>query len=219
MIPTEEQIFDYFLGKASPDMSRQVSAYLKANPGKARELKEWADLEASFKEFPLQTPSELVLNKVRDRAREFGRPQVDTWPARVKAAFTFREMALSFGLVAALALTVVMRMDFQTDSQNVAVTASDNGSQLLAMHANNGATNPINAINKATEIALLDYKKALDFLQDGDFAKASDGFSQIMAQNPNFEKRKELYTYWVEILKKLNQFELAEKKQLLLEQM
>jgi anti-sigma factor RsiW len=219
MIPTDEQIFDYFLGKTPPDVSRHISAYLASNPSKARELKEWADLEIAFEEFPLKTPSELVLNRVRDRAREVGRPQANTWLTRIKAAFTFREMALSFGLVAAVALLVVIRADLQTNSQNLAMTDSNNGSQLLAMNADNSTVNLSNsATNKAAETTLLDYKKSLELFQSGDFTKASDGFSQIMVQSPNFEKRKELYTYWVETLKKLGQFELAEKKQLILEQ-
>lgn len=224
MIPTEEQIFDYFLGKTTPEMSRHISAYLKANPDKARELKEWADLETAFKDFPLKAPNELILNRVRNGAREAGRPQTNTWLVRIKAAFTLRELALSFALVAVVALSVLMRIDLPANPQSVATTVSDNDSQqLLAMRADNGAkANAVspedNVADKASESALNAYKKALELFQAGDFAKASDGFSQIMAQNPGFEKRKELYTYWVETLKKLGQFELAEKKQLVLEQ-
>lgn len=70
----------------------------------------------------------------------------------------------------------------------------------------------------AVSETLADYSAATEVYRQGNYLAASDAFSKIMAAEPAFPKRRELYTLWVESLKKLGKFDLAEKKQAVLEE-
>lgn len=223
-VPNDEEIFEHFLGRAAPELSRRVSLYLKAHPQKERELREWALIETSFGEFPLKSPDPLVLNRVRNMAREQApRTSPVGWLAGLKERFSSREWALVFTLVVAVLLSHTMRqapVDRTAGDTTPGIAANPDASRLASRtEPDTDAVVLSGTMTAADEIiqALSEYDAAVDFYQAGNFQEANRGFAKIVSQRPNFEKRRELYTYWVESLKKLGKYALAEKKQKTLE--
>lgn len=223
-VPNDEEIFEHFLGRAAPELSRRVLLYLKANPQKERELREWALIESRFGEFPLKSPDALVLNRVRNMAREQMGRTADSpgWLANLKARFSSREWALVFTLVVAVFVSHAMRQapSERNAVESIAVNANSDGSRMASR--TEPAANAVvlsGTMTAADEIiqALTDYDAAVDLYQAGSFREANRGFAEIVSKRPYFEKRRELYTYWVESLKKLGKYALAEKKQKILE--
>lgn len=225
-VPTEEEIFESFLGRATPELSRRVNAYLKANPQKERELREWASIESAFQKFPLEQPNELILNRVRIMARNQANPSAATsWWQSVKAKFSVREIALVFSLLVAVGISQTVRQarlagperskttakSEQNSDTKILATASDLAVQPTAM-----PHTPPTAEQITQE--LQDFDAAVTAYQSGAYENANQAFARIASENPNFEKRKDLYTYWVETLKKLGKYGLAEKKQKVLEE-
>lgn len=225
-VPTEEEIFEHFLGRAAPELSRRVSAYLKEHPRKERELREWALLETRFRDLPLQNPNSLVLNRVRNMARnEMPRPAAG-WFSGLKGRFSSRELALVFTLIVAVLVSHVMRESPLGSTEKTAANAlgapkvsadktflATRGDLTAEAPAFSGTMTPADEIIQA----LTDYDAAVDLYQAGSFREANRGFATIVSKRPNFEKRRELYAYWVESLKKLGKYALAEKKQKILE--
>lgn len=224
LIPTEEQIFDYFLGKTSPEVSRLISAYLKAHPEKEHELREWSELEAGFKNIPLTEPKEIVLDRVRNMARKQATAPAANWLVQLKAAFTTRQLALSFVLVLVLAVSFAIKsVPPDTTGGTLATNTTKNENTLLAADRSEQTESitatTTNELASTDPTAAIDqYTKAVALYQSGNFSEASEGFSQIATQWPTFSKKAELYTYWVASLNKLGLYDLAEKKQQVLEE-
>lgn len=208
--PTDEEFFDYALGLIDPYRSQKITAYLKDHPEKLQEIKEWQHIETTFAELNLASPCENILQRVRETAQA----EVATRGSPVawlQSFFATKKLAAVFTVFVMIGVGIATKkFIIENESQQGlmrATVSEQNFSQ---------KTEPLQ--NGALEAwAQQEFVTALTFFQKGDFAASHDAFSKITAKAPQFSKNGELYTYWVETLKKLEKYELAEQKQMILE--
>lgn len=221
-IPTEEQLFDYHLGQCDPELRREVLAYLNDHPGVARRLEEYNRIEEGFGQFPLREPSELVLKRVCKRARRYARPQ---WFFGLKTVFVPRRLAWAAMILLVIGVGIVLTS--LRESRQFTPGVSIGGPAIMAQKAQQTDSGSANFSGVLTELALRsvdreqttaellkEYAKGLSLYHQRRFRQANEIFSHIMTVNPQFEKRVELYTHWIDSLDQVGENKLAEEKRL-----
>ncbi len=181
-----------------------------------QELADFAAIESAFAAFPLTEPSANVLAHVRKNAERFVKPSVfEVITTNVRNFFTMPRLALAFSVVAVIGINYAMSRS-QTTSLFSSQQENSELSNLSAARTNDPSLSEnTDAPNTA---ALKEFDKAIAAFQAGRYAETEQVFAALMSEYPAFEKRKEVYTYWIEALKKLGRYGLAEKKQKLLEE-
>lgn len=217
--PTDEQLFDYFIREADPEMARKIKAYLEGHPLEASKLGEYAEIQTSFQNLPLTSPSEVVLARVREQARVHLKKSL--WQQIGDYVFARQNLsyALMICLVAALSI-VVAQLRSEGPIQIAANTRSAKNKlsdeERLATQIKDdtikaGGSALDLAITGDDTVTVLDNQYALGKEQftKGLYQDAVQSFQKIIAADPLFAKRIELYTYWIQSLDKLGQTEKA----------
>lgn len=227
--PTEEELFNYHLKVMEPKLGRQIQIYLASHPEVAEKLQSYQKIEASFKSYPFDQPSDPVLERVRAMARQ----QVSS-PKNIfgflKSGLYLRPLswALVIVLVVGLGFTLnELRDGFFVGTQEVAtdvtltdtaktatVHSGDASEEVQTQNALNRVDDAVSGLQVSDENQKLfrDYETAIELFKNNHFKEASDMFSHIMTSKPAFEKRLELYTYWIHSLEQLGAVELANEK-------
>lgn len=226
--PTDEQLFDYFIRAADPEMSRKVKAYLEGHPLAARKLGEYAEIQTSFQNFPLTSPCEGILGKVRAQARVHLKKSL--WQQIGDYVFARQNLsyALMICLVAALSIVVAQlrsegpiqiaantrsAKNMLSDEERLATTRQDDTTKV-------GGSALDLAITGDDTVTVLDNRYALgkEQFSKGLYQDAAVSFEKVLAADPLFAKRIELYSYWIQSLDKLGQTEKAKTVRAALEQ-
>lgn len=216
--PSEEEIFDYFLGETSSKRTDEIRMYLSNHPHEEKRLKEWLFLEQSFEKTPLQKPAPHISNRVRYFARQQVHHQSTTqeisFSSWIKSLFSHNKTVFAsvFVLVITLSLLLFNQVPKSpNDPTQIYATKTQN--------TKNSLTTETPALaNEVDSLVLENYQEALVAFDSGDYKKTHDIFSKITSLHPNFTQKQELYTYWVEALKHMGKYKLAEKKQRVLEE-
>jgi hypothetical protein len=144
----------------------------------------------------------------------------------LKSGFYFRQLswALMIVLVVGLGYTLnEMRDDSFLNTHEVAQdiklvdtdkTATVQAGEVLPDNGLNRVDQAVSGLQVADGHQKLfnDYETALALFRNSHFKEASDMFSSIMIRKPVFEKRAELYSYWIQALEELGAIELANEK-------
>jgi len=225
--PTDDQLFDYHLGLCEPAERLVLEAYLKTDPEAQAKLADYATLEKRVATLPLPGPPEHVLAAVMKNAANTLKPPL--WSSAGFAAF-FRQRSV---LVSTLSILIVGGLYIQTRNlpsgalSNSLLTGqhtpfSDAG--LNATFQNTPAdTDLAKSVNEhlgdgaVAESLDQRYGRAVDMLTTGKPGEAAKLFSSIDAQAPQFAKKRELYTYWVDALERDGQKDLAAQKRQILQ--
>lgn len=224
-IPSEEQIFDYFMGNLTPDVARDVSAYLAKNPELAREGADFVAIANRYAAIPTATPSSTVLNRVQENARRYAHPKTTSVILEnIKALFIGRRLVVALSILAVLGLNYAMSHVQNTSfgDPNVTTVASpqdQNNPNLTDLSATRSGTDTVSTPpGEQNDEASQKFNKGRAAFEAGQYNETQEIFSDLMAEYPSFEKRQEVYTYWIEALKKVGRYDLAEKKQKILEE-
>lgn len=196
--------------------------------------REFSQIEDAFKHYPLQEPSDAVLTRVRANAEKqlekgflaslqdfFGGFAFARQTAWVLTIFVV--IGLSYALnslreisphTPGLSRTEVAQKIATAPNQLQATVPGDLSEDVTLQSQKNiveKVATTISAENDST--GFLAYAKALDLFNQGQFKPASDAFDNLIVAKPQFEKREELYTYWIQALQRLGDNEQAIKRQ------
>lgn len=225
--PTDEQLFDYHLKAVDPKIGRQIQTYLVSHPEAETQLQNYKKIEAAFKSCSLEEPSQDVLERVREGARRQVSSQKNIF-GFLKSGLYFRQ--LSWALMIVLVVGLGYGLHELRDGTFVGTQELAKGRDTKLMDASKTATvhtgvvtseNALNRVDDAVsglqagdgnQKLLKDYETALELFRNSHFKEASALFSHIMTNKPAFEKRAELYSYWVKALEELGALELANEK-------
>lgn len=227
-IPNDEQLFDYFLRQTDPALTRQIEAYLKDHPLDAARLNDFSVLESGFAKLPQAEPSEAVLRAVLANAEKQIRKPVFSF----ENFFVFfrQRTAMSFALVAMIAVGLYLQVrGMPVNSGNSVSGSVPFGDSSLTATFQNGPTTD-GDLAKAVDDKLSSgdvvtqdielrqkYQRAVSLYQSGEYKNAADLFGAVIATKPDFDQKRELYTYWVDALEKDGQSVLAVEKRKILE--
>lgn len=211
--PTEDEILDYHEGTLEPERAREVTEFLTAHPERALELKNWTEIEHAFQGFAAKSPSAAVLQRVRHVAHTevSGKTNILSWLSRT---FSQRKLALagSFFVIVGIGVAtkrfVTENADFNPSTIKASVVTANQDSAVMPI-PQNGNTSP--------ELLLwadAEFDRALSLFSEGSYDSCQEILADIAAKVPDFNRRKELYSFWIESLKKMGQFEMAEQKQM-----
>lgn len=196
--------------------------------------REFSQIEEAFKGYPLQEPSEAVLARVRVNAEK----QLQKTLAQSVRDF-FAGFALARQAAWVMTIFVVVGLSYALNSlreisphtpglshtpvaQEAAVTPNQlqatvpgdvpNETELeLQKNIVEKVATSVSAENDA--MGLKAYTQALALYNQGQFKSAADAFDKLMGAKPRFDKREELYTYWIQALQRLGDNEQAIKRQ------
>lgn len=186
-----------------------------------KDLKEFSLIEEKFKDMPLEEPGGNVLMRVRDEAERLAsrRP----WWERIITVTTWAQRP-AFSL--ALVLAVVVGLSYAVRQWRQTLPVGPNGDSGVASSSSNKGGNgedfvasytksPLRESSPSLEFSapesetFKDYIEGLRLFHEGKFKPATRLFEKVMASEPKFGKREQLYTYWVEALEKLGDVEAA----------
>lgn len=208
-MPTDDEILDYHEGTLEPERAREITEFLTAHPERAIELKAWSEIENAFRGFSIKAPSAAVLQRVRNLAHVGvdGRTNILSW---LTWAFTNRKLALvsSFFVIIGIGVATKHFVNENAEFNPTAIKASVNTTDSATVVPQNENTSPDLALWASAE-----FDHALGLFRKGDYVACQEILANIATKAPNFDKRRELYSYWIESLKKMGQFEMAEQKQ------
>ena len=225
--PTNDELFDYHLGLCQPAQRLLIEAYLKTDLAAQAQLASYAMLEKRVATLPIPGPPEHVLTAVMKNAASALKPPL--WSSAGFATF-FRQRAV---FVSALSILIVGGLYIQT--RNLPSNSLSNSllsgqptpfsdAGLNATFQNTPAgTDLAKSVDEqlgdgiVTESVEQRYSRAVDMLTTGKPSDAVKLFSSIDAQAPQFTKKRELYTYWIEALERDGQKDLAEQKRQILQ--
>lgn len=190
-----------------------------------QQLLDYQKIEAAFKSYPLDEPSEDVLERVRVMARAQVSSRKNVFEF-LKSGFYFRQLSWALMIVLVVGLGYTLHQVRDGSSLGTQDVASGHEAKLLdtakTATAHNGeAESALNIVDNAVsglqvsdanQKLFHDYEAALTLFRTHHFKEASDLFSSIMASKPAFEKRVELYSYWIQALEELGAIELAHEK-------
>lgn len=224
---TDDQLFDYHLGLSEPAERLLIEAHLKTDAAAAAKLDSYAALEKRVATLPLPGPPEAVLAAVMKNAA--GALKAPLWSLAGFTAF-FRQRAV---FVSALSILIVGGLYIQTRSLPSNPLAnpvlpgqqtpfSDAGLNATFQNAPAGtdiAKSVNDHLGDGAVAESLDqrYGRAVELLNSGKPADAAKLFSSIDTQAPQFAKKRELYTYWIDALERDGQKDLAEQKRQILQ--
>ncbi|MBF0105846.1 MAG: hypothetical protein HQM16_11025 [Deltaproteobacteria bacterium] len=214
--PTHEQLFDYYLGVAGHQLSCNIEDYFKVHPEQRAILDEFAQIEKGFKNFPITEPSDKVLQRVKNIAKQEIRPGlVDSIRALLRMTLPMRRslawLTMIFIVVGmSLALNELRKTDVYSAPQLTPKTAAktnntNNTSSVNQKAASLSTTQDLSNQNPAavtTDLPdpLSDFSRAVGLFQQQKHKEAASLFANIMAEKPQFSKRVELYQYWIRAL-------------------
>lgn len=225
--PTDDQLFDYHLGLCEPAERLVLEVYLKTDAEAQAKLAGYAALEKRVATLPLPGPPEQVLAAVMKNAA--GALKAPLWSVAGFTAF-FRQRAV---FVSALSILIVSGLYIQTRNLPSGSVSSPlltgkhtpfSDAGLNATFQNTPAgTDLAKSVNEhlgdgaVAESLDQRYGRAVDMLNTGKPNDAAKLFSSIDAQAPQFAKKRELYTYWIDALERDGQKDLAEQKRQILQ--
>ncbi len=216
--PTDEQLIDFYCGDLDDDiLQSKIESHLKAHPEAALELQDWKNLESAFVKAQTFGPSNLALANVRQHALEaISKPQ--SYFGFLFTPGNSRRLAMSFSILflagATFALTrlwIPVQTGLTTDvtaNADTTVQTSHLASTTTTNTATVSATNDPALESWASE----EFKIGILAYQQEQYDSANQKFSGIITRYANFSENKKLYTYWIESLKKLGQYDLAAEK-------
>lgn len=218
--PTEEELFDFHLGITDPQLSRQIESYLEQDAEAAAKIAEFSRLEKAFEDYPLDVPSERVLQRVRENAERCVRTP---WYAFLFTKLPVRRsvawMAMIFVVVGLSVALKELRQSqphlggqpFMAKDQNAAdknlkaaaFTATDEDSAVIA--------NPqIDVVSDAQK----DLNQAVMLWQQSQYEGAAKAFEVFVQKHPDYKDLATVYGYWAESLEKAGHTEDAQAKRM-----
>lgn len=217
--PSKEQLFDFHLGITDPALSRQIDAYLAQNPEAKKVLSEFSHIETAFTELPLQHPQDHVLEQVRKQAAKQLKPRfferlllIPRTRAAAWVVMVFVVIGLSYGLHELRSSNPYYNAPSVAKIPPIKFNpAESNGTASLAAVPGKKIIDPLTTDSpEAAELKA--YMKAKLLYNQKNYVEASKLFNHIMITNPEFDKRVELYTYWIDSLEQLGEHGLATLK-------
>ncbi len=175
-----------------------------------------AQIEAQFKKLKLDEPSPAVLARVIENARRELKPN---FFASLSALFARRELSWAAMIVLVLGLSVWLKMAGDKPVHNVGFSQStatvlDTENTAIELSASVTTAKPADTqapvLNQDSSSA--DYDLAVSLFNQAKFKEAADLFAAVINDNPKFEKRVELYGFWIESLEKIGDTTLATQK-------
>ena len=215
-IPTKEQLFDYHLGITDPELSGHIEAYLAQNPEAQKVLSEFSQLETAFTELPLQHPQDHIIQRVEKQAAKQLKPKlferlliVPKTRAAAWVAMLFVVVGLSYGLHELRSTNPYYSAPSVAKIPPIKYTPEENNG--IASYTAVQGKKMIDPLTKETpEAAIMkSYMKGKLLYNQKNYVEASKLFNHIMTTNPKFDKRIELYTYWIDALEQLNEHGIA----------
>lgn len=202
--PTEDELFDYHLGLTDRTLTHQIEDYLTTHPQDLVTITEYKILEETFKKkYPLSSPSDLTLNRVQQMARKQLRRRFFDF---LKIVPVRQQLAWVAVICLVVGLSFILR-----DIRNPAVHKGSNDTsaalQSVVAKDKDEASEP--ALNSSFD----DYIHALSFMHQNRLPEACNLFSSIISKNPAFEKRSELYSFWIDSLNKMGDAEQAQVRE------
>jgi tetratricopeptide (TPR) repeat protein len=196
--------------------------------------REFSQIEEAFTAYPLQEPSAVVLARVRANAEKqlekgllasikdflggFALARQTAWVLTI-----FVVVGLSYALnslreisphTPGLSRTEIAQDTSATPNQLQATVPGDLPEDATLQSQKNIVEKVTASVPVPIDVAsLVDYNKALELYNQGQFKSAADAFDKLMATTPRFEKRQELYSYWIQALQRLGDNEQAIKRQ------
>lgn len=167
------------------------------------------NLESAFAGFTPRSPSQNVLNSVRAMAHHEVAPRAN-WILSLASFFTVKRVALTTTTFAVVALLLVNLTSLVPGLLNPeGLLANIKGNK-----ANTGILTPkIQSSPEMLNWAQTQLDHGLELFRDQKFDESQGVFASIATQVPDFPKRREVYLYWIESLKKMGEYRAAETKQ------
>ena len=216
--PTEEQLTDFFCGDLDDDiLQSKIETYLKTHPELAQEMQDWKTLESVYLKAQVFGPSQLALENVRQNALD----AIATPPSFFGSLFApnnAKRLVMSFSILflagVSFALTRLW-IPIQTGQQVDFAKNAD--TTLQTSHLASTTTTDSTTVVATTDATLEawaneEFKAAILAYQQEQYDTANQKFAGIITRYANFSENKKLYTYWIESLKKLGQYDLAAEK-------
>lgn len=170
-----------------------------------------AHIEDNFRAFATRSPSENVLQRVREMAHARVAPRSRRWQVILSAFFTARRLVFLTTAVLLVAFGLVS-LNLSRDTANLnpsAIKASVNGKT----HTRTEAHVKTSSSPEMLIWAQAEFDRALELFQAEKFEESQTAFAEIATRTPDFEKHREVYQYWIESLKKLGEYRAAEQRQ------
>lgn len=225
-IPTDEQLFDYFLKQIDPSLIKSVAAYLDEHPELAKKYEEFAQIQITFENIVLHSPADEVLQKVLAQAGQELQPN----KKNTLAHWLFWRRSLTYGAV--LGATLFLTFHLINPGEETLLPTYEANLTTLKPSANAAikkvtsedqytvkadVLNELKAKRANKEMAQSLYQKALELFEQKEFSKAEKMFAELLEIAPDFDKKVQLYSYWIKTLNQLGKNEDAEEKQHILE--
>ncbi len=229
--PTNDQLFDYHLKITDPVLTRQIEDYFTSHPEEKNLLTDFEQIEEKFKDFPLQQPKPHTIEKVRRMAAKqvhpgfiskllkksflgIPVPRSLAWGTMifviVGLSFALKELRKSEIPFSHPTAKEIVQTGNGLDSSTATATrvVSDN---IETSSLDTPLTEQSTKNTEATRI-FKNYMEAINLYHQNKYKEASHIFENILALNPRFKKRVELYTYWIQALEKMDKIDLANSK-------
>lgn len=167
------------------------------------------NIESAFAGFVPRSPSENVLNRVRTMAHNEVSPRAN-WVLSLASFFTVKRVVLATTTFAVIGLALVNLTSLVPEYLNTGdLAATINGNK-----TNTAILTPkIQSSPEMLNWAQTQLDHGLELFRDQKFDESQGVFASIATQVPDFPKRREVYLYWIESLKKMGEYRAAETKQ------
>lgn len=217
--PTDEQLFDYFSDDLNDDVLKaNIANYITRHPEIAEEFNDWKNLENQYSQTLQFEPSQATLEKVKLNAEKLLSSQPSFWQT-LNTAFPIKRFSLAFGILGVGLLSLfVTRLYFPQKMQSGLAIQNPTTLQTnhLASTANTQTQTVVSAIDPVREAwAQGEFKIATSLFENGEYARANEKFTEIIARYEEFSERKKLYLYWIKTLEELGQYDVAAQKKII----
>jgi len=230
--PTEEQLFEFYLEKLDSRTTQLIQDYLNENPHEEQRLKEYDLFINKYESMPLTEPSNEVLQRVRENAQKHAKQGFLSKLFNFNVLVYRRQLGWALMVFVVVGLSYALKEVRKTDPVGLVnetkVAATDN-QKLLVGESSSGQSNGGNetasftggltreateamTIGAAGSESLQNYIKGLSLFHKSEFKSATDIFAAVIAENPKFEKRVQLYTFWIKALEKMGDSESVDEK-------
>lgn len=218
---TEEQLFDYHHELLNPADMAQVKEHLQNNAQDQKRLQALKAVEAAYADMDLDGPSDQVLYKVRQTARDEVKVSLfDVLKERFQGSLSFKQFSMGLTaifVVVGLSYALKTLQSTSTDP-GVANTISaqknfgqpiDNKASFSGTLTEQTLSDP--SVPQTAKEILGQYNQAMYYYHQNQLARAVKIYETIAVSHPNFEKKTELYSFWVLALRKMGQNEKADQ--------
>lgn len=216
---TEEQLFDYHHELLGPTEMAQVKDHLSSHPKDQKRLQAIQAVEQAYQSAEWDGPSDQVLYKVRQAARD--EVHVSFWSVvkeRFEELFTLKQLSVGLSAIFVVVGLSYALKTLQNNSSAPGVTGGHVAAEKLIQDQKasfSGTLTEQTLSNpqapQTVQDALSQYNQAMYFYHQNQLARAVKMYESIALSHPDFEKKSELYSFWVLALRKMGQNEKADQ--------